>query len=214
MVINHQVLIGTSALSLFLLVGGQAANACSGGACGPVSTASEQSNTTTNSNSPTAVSNTTSNPVGYATGVSNNTQLVFNEHTRSTFEGVVNIPGGTSIKGAVSCGNNSASIVAFPQMTGDNRWNFAGGVNLSFVKNTVDCRGQQEIVECAQLFAMNSTGTYYDKRCGKFGFRRPTVTASEPREFRISPAPATSPAAIPVETPTPAASRQPVRGLW
>lgn len=208
----NKVLFGFGALALGVLLEASGAAACEGGSCAPVTTAAEQSNTTSNYAAPTASSTTTANPVGYATGVLNATQINFQEGGRSTFEGVVNLRGGTSIKGAVSCGNNSANIAAFPGMTGDNRWVFTGGVNIYLVRNTIDCKAQQEIVECAQLFALGSSGSYYEKRCGKFGFRQtPVAVETQPIELRTSSVPATSTLAPNVMDTSSPVSRSQVR---
>jgi hypothetical protein len=96
-------------------------------------------------------------------------------------------------------------------MVGDNRWIFSGGLNLQLVRNAVDCRAQQALLECAQLFAMGSSGTYYDERCGKYGFSRPTATASGPIERTVAPAASTA-APIPMDTtPAGTVSRPQVR---
>ncbi len=161
--------------------------ACQDGSCTGLA-ASQQSNTTTNTASPTAISNTTANPTAIGSGTNYNSQMVFNPSGESKFEGVVTLPGGPSIKGAVQCGNNSVSLAAFPSSGLNNQWVFSGGIEVSLVKNAIDCRSQQEIVECAQLYSFGSSGEYYDSRCGKYGFRARTTAAIPAERPEVRPA--------------------------
>jgi hypothetical protein len=96
------------------------------------------------------------------------------------------------------------SIAAFPSSGFNNQWVFSGGIEVSLVKNAIDCRSQQEIVECAQLFSFGSSGQYYDTRCGKYGFRA-RATATLPVE-RLEVRPANAELLMPPTTPAPADS--------